>query len=54
MGFVYSKVDAGTMKCELYSLDEYGALGDEPGMTLEYKRQKQPAPKKATGSSNSR
>jgi len=46
MGFIYSKVDAGTMKCELYSLDEYGTLGDEPGMTLEYKRQKEPAPKK--------
>jgi hypothetical protein len=50
MGFIYSKVDADTMKCELYSLDEYGTLGDEPGMTLEYKRQKQPTPKKTTGS----
>ena len=50
MGFVYTNVDAGTMKCELYALDEYGALGDDPGMILEYKRQKQPAPKKATGS----
>jgi len=50
MGFVYSNVDAKTMKCELYALDEYGALGDDPGMTLEYKRQKQPAPKKTTGS----
>jgi len=50
MGFVYTNVDASTMKCELYSLDEYGSLGDQPGMTLEYKRQKQPAPKKATGS----
>ena len=50
MGFVYSKVDANTMKCELYGLDEYGALDDDPGMTLEYKRQKQPEPKKATGS----
>lgn len=54
MGFVYTNVDAGTMKCELYGLDEYGALGDDPGMTLEYKRQKQPAPKKATSSSNSK
>jgi len=51
MGFVYSKVDAGTMKLELYGLDEYGALDDNPGTTLEFKRQKQPAPKKATGSS---
>lgn len=48
MGFVYSKVDAQTMKCELYSLDEYGTLGDEPGMTLEYKRQKKTAQKKKT------
>ena len=45
-GFVYSKVDANAMKCELYALDEYGTLGDEPEMTLEYKRQKQPTPKK--------
>jgi len=45
MGFVYSKVDAGTMKCDLYGLDEYGTLGDKPGMTLELKRQKQPTPK---------
>ncbi len=50
MGFVYSKVDANTMKSELYGLDEYGTLGDEPGMTLEYKRQKQPTKK----SSNSK
>ena len=50
MGFVYSNVDASTMKLELYGLDEYGALGDDPGMTLEFKRQKQPAPKKTTGS----
>jgi len=50
MGFIYSKVDANTMKCELYSLDEYGTLGDEASMTLEYKRQKQPMPKKTTGS----
>ena len=50
MGFIYSKVDADTMKCELYSLDEYGTLGDEPSMTLEYKRQKLPKLKKTTGS----
>lgn len=48
MGFVYSKVDANTMKLDLYGLDEYGSLGDEPGMTLEYKRQKQPTQKKAS------
>ena len=50
MGFVYSKVDAKTMKLELYGLDEYSALDNDPGMTLELKRQKQPAPKKTTGS----
>jgi len=38
MGIVYSKVDANTMKLELYGLDEYGSLDDDPGMTLEYKR----------------
>ena len=48
MGFVYSNVDANTMKSKLYTLDEYGTLGDEPGMTLEYKRQKQPTQKKAS------
>lgn len=48
MGFVYSKVDADTMKCELYGLNEYGALNDKPGITLEYKRQKKEAPTKAT------
>jgi len=54
MGFVYSNVDANTMKLELYGLDEYGALDNDPGTTLEFKRQKQPAPKKTTGSSNSK
>ena len=50
MGFVYSKVDAGTMKLELYGLNEYGTLDDDPGTTLEFKRQMQPTPKKTTGS----
>lgn len=54
MGFIYSKVDTSTMKLELYGLDEYGALDNNPGTTLEFKRQKQPAPKKSTGSSNSK
>jgi len=40
MGFVYSKVDTDTMKADLYGLDEYGTLSEEPGDTLEYKRQK--------------
>jgi len=47
MGFVYTKSDANTMKCGLYGLDEYGALDANPGMTLEYKRQKKETPKKA-------
>jgi hypothetical protein len=46
-GFVYSKVDGQTMKSELYEMDQYGQLADEPGITLEYKRQKT-APKTAT------
>jgi hypothetical protein len=54
MEFVYSKVDADTMKTELYGLNENGALDNNPGMTLEFKRQKQPAPNKTTGSSNSK
>ena len=50
MGFVYTNVDASTMKLELYGLDEYGSLDNDPGTTLELKRQKQPTPKKTTGS----
>ena len=40
MAFVYSKTDAQTMKAEIHSFDEYGELSEEPGFTLEYKRQK--------------
>lgn len=54
MGFVYTKIDAQTMKTDVHGMDEYGELSDEPGGTLEYKRQKQPTPKKTTGSSNSK
>lgn len=50
MGFIYSKVDADSMKSELYEMDENGKLAENPGMTLEYKRQKEAAPKKTTGS----
>ena len=50
MGFIYSKVDANTMKSDLYEMDEYGTLSENPGITLEYKRQKQPTTKKTTGS----
>ncbi len=48
MAFVYSKTDAQTMKAEIHSFDEYGELSEEPGFTLEYKRQKKQAAKKAT------
>ncbi len=47
MAFVYSKTDAKTMKAEVHSFDEYGELSDQPGFTLEYKRQKKQAAKKA-------
>jgi hypothetical protein len=48
MGFVHSKVDDQTMKMDVYGLDEYGQLSEEPGATLEYKRQKKQAAKKPT------
>jgi len=48
MAFVYSKTDAQTMKAEIHSFDEYGELSEEPGFTLEYKRQKKQATKKTT------
>jgi len=48
MAFVYSKTDAETMKAEIHSFDEYGELSEDPGFTLEYKRQKKQAAKKAT------
>ena len=54
MVFVYSKVDADTMKTELYGLNQNGVLDNDPGMTLEFKRQKQPTQEKTTGSSNSK
>jgi hypothetical protein len=46
MGFIYSKVDADTMKCKLYGLDQYGSLDMSESMTLEYKRVKTPAANK--------
>jgi hypothetical protein len=46
MGFVYSKVDAEAMKSDLHEMDESGKLSENPGVTLEFKRQKEPAPKK--------
>jgi hypothetical protein len=40
------KVDANSMKSDLHEMDESGKLAENPGMTLEYKRQTEPAPKK--------
>jgi len=47
MGFVYSKIDANTMKMAIHGLGEYGDLSEEPSETLEYKRQKKQATTKA-------
>ena len=41
----HSKVDGKTMKAEVYGLDSDGNLGEEPGFTVEYKRQKPDARK---------
>ena len=43
MGIVYKKVDEKTMKSDVYGLDEYGQLSEQPGGTLEYKRVKKKA-----------
>lgn len=48
MGFVYTNIDAKTMKCDLYEVNEYGELSGQPGTTLEFKRQKKQAAKKKT------
>jgi len=48
MAIAHSKVDADTMKAEVYSVDSSGQIADEPRDTLEYKRQKkQPQEKTA-------
>jgi hypothetical protein len=39
MGLAHSKVDAKTIKVEVYELDSDGNLAEEPGFTMEYKRQ---------------
>jgi len=46
MGFAHSKVDANTMKWDIYELYSSGELSDYPSFTIEFKRQKKPAPKK--------
>jgi hypothetical protein len=40
MGFVYKKTDGNAMKLDVYGMDEYGRLSDQPGSTLEFKRVK--------------
>jgi hypothetical protein len=46
MGFAHSRADAETMKMEIYEMSSEGELGEEPGITMEFKRQKPEAPKK--------
>ena len=46
MGVGHSKVDAKTMKVEIYEMSSDGELAEEPGLTTEFKRQKPQAPKK--------
>jgi hypothetical protein len=45
-GVAHSKVDAETMKAEVYGLDSDGNLDEQPGFTIEYKRQKPQVSKK--------
>ena len=45
MGFAHSKVDAETMKMEIYEMSSDGELAEEPGITIEFKRQKPEARK---------
>ena len=40
MGMAHSKVDADTMKVEVYEVYSSGELSDYPSFTVEYKRQK--------------
>jgi len=48
VAMLHSKVDAKTMKMEVFSIDGSGELAADPWATLEFKRQKR-APKKAAG-----
>lgn len=45
-GYAFSKVDANTMKVEVFEVYSSDELADYPSFTLEYKRQKKEAPKK--------
>ena len=47
MAIINSKVNNRTMKKELYGTDSSGQRTDEPWASLEFKRQKRQAPKKA-------
>jgi len=51
MAIVYSKVDARTMKTEVYGVDEAGKLTNEPRGTLEYQRKAVKGEKKAADKS---
>lgn len=46
MWITHSKVDADTMKVEVYEMYSSGELADYPSFTAEYKRQKKETPKK--------
>lgn len=46
MGLVHSKVNAETMKMELYAVESTGGLADESWATLEFKRQRTKTTKK--------
>jgi hypothetical protein len=49
MGLAHSKVDANTIKVEVYEVYSTGELSDYPNFTVEYKRQKEQTPKKESG-----
>lgn len=53
MAIAHSKVDANTMKAEVYSVDSSGQIADEPSGTLECKRQKK-QPRKKTADKTSK
>ena len=45
-GYAFSKVDADTMKVEVFEVYGSDELADYPNFTVEYKRQKKETPKK--------
>lgn len=46
MGIAHSKVDANAMKWDIYEVYSSGELADYPNFTVDFKRQKEKAPKK--------